>query len=122
MSKKIYLDAFYDQYEDLLQQMAAVFPTDPDWPAYRTGVTVLRRVSPMTLATKTWDYVSPYAEQIRTRNEAFFLTHTLAEGAIEQTIAKLRSMWTHLSVHNRTIVWEYVTNITYLAQKCGEIH
>lgn len=120
MSKKIYIDAFYDQYEDLLQQMAAVFPEDPDWPRYRTGLAVLRRASPMMLVTKTWEYVSPYADQIQARDEAFFLTQTLAEGAIVQTINKLRAMWQQLTPHNHSIVWDYITNITYLAKRCAE--
>jgi hypothetical protein len=120
MSKKIYVDAFYDQYEDLLQQMAAVYPEDPDWGRYRTGLVVIRRASPMMLVTKTWEYVSPYVLEIQARDEGFFLTHTLAEGPIEQTIAKLRGMWQQLSTHNRSIVWDYITNITYLARRCAE--
>jgi hypothetical protein len=120
MSKKIYVDAFYDQYEDLLQQMATVFPEDPDWARYRTGLAVLRRANPMMLAAKTWEYVSPYLHEIEDRDEGFFLTHTLAEGTIEQTISKLRDMWQQLGKHNRSIVWDYITNITYLAKRCAE--
>jgi hypothetical protein len=119
MSKKIYVDAFYDQYEDLLQQMAAVFPEDPDWARYRTGLAVVRRANPMVLVGKTWEYVSPYESEIRSRNDSFFLTETLAEGPIVQTIAKLRDMWQQLTPHNRSIVWDYITNITYLAKRCA---
>ena len=121
MSKKIYVDAFYAQYEDLLQQMAAVYPEDPDWMRYRTGLAVLRRANPMMLVGKTWEYVSPYIREIETRDEGFFLTHSLAEGPVEQTISKLRDMWQQLSPHNRSIVWDYITNITYLAKRCAEL-
>jgi hypothetical protein len=92
----------------------------PDWPKYRVGLSVIRRVSPLMLATSTWETVAPYESQIRERNEAFFLTQTLAEGSIVETITKLRGLWSHLTPHNQSIVWDYITNITYLAKKCSE--
>ena len=120
MSPTLYLDALYTQYEDLLQQMMTILPEDPDWPKYRVGLSVIRRVSPLMLATSTWETVAPYESQIRERNEAFFLTQTLAEGSIVETITKLRGLWSHLTPHNQSIVWDYITNITYLAKKCSE--
>jgi hypothetical protein len=120
MSKKIYVDAFYGQYEDLLQQMSAVFPEDPDWARYRTGLAVLRRANPTMLVQKTWEYVSPYEQAIQTRNETFFLTHDVSGGYMVDTVTKLRNMWGQLTPHNRGIVWEYITNITYLAKKCAD--
>ena len=121
MSKKIYLDAFYDQYEDLLQQMLVVFPEDPDWPRYKTALAVLRRANPTLLAVKTWEYVAPFEPIIQKRDDAFFLNYTFSDTpGVHQSIAKLKSMWKQLSVHNRSIVWDYITNITYLAKRYGE--
>jgi hypothetical protein len=118
MSKKIYVDAFYAQYEDLLQQMMSVFPEDPDWVRYRTGLAVLRRTNPLVLVTKTWECVSPYEVTIQARDEAFFLTQEVTEGSIVQTVNKLRGLWQQLTPHNRNVVWDYITNITYLAKRC----
>ena len=124
MSKKIYIDAFFDQYEDLLKQCRTVFPSDPDWPIYIGGLGLFRRTNPMVVAQMTWKYVSPFEELIQKRDEAFFLDREYAEEAdgdqsIEQTIGKLKAMWTQLTPHNRTIIWEYIANITYLAKKCA---
>jgi hypothetical protein len=119
MSKKIYVDAFYAQYEDLLQQMMTVFPEDPDWMRYRTGLGVLRRTNPMVIVAKTWECVSPYEGAIQARDEAFFLNSEVTEGSLIQTVAKLRGLWEQLSVHNRNVVWDYITNITYLAKRCA---
>jgi len=118
MSKKIYVDAFYDQYEDLLNQMVAVFPDDSDWAFYRTGISMFRRTNPMTLVTKTWECVAPYETEIKNRDEAFFLNYKVEEGSYVDTVVKLRDMWQQLDTHNRNIVWDYITNITYLAKKC----
>jgi hypothetical protein len=125
MSKRIYLDAFYDQYEDFLQQLTSVFPDDPDWSRYRTGVAVIRRANPMALATTTWDYVSPFEDIIRARNDSFFLGRdfsdmTGGQEPLNQTIGKLKGMWQQMTPHNQSIVWDYITNITYLAKRCTE--
>jgi len=124
MSKKIYLDAFFDQYEDMLKQCKEVFPSDPDWPVYLTGLAVLRRTNPAIVAQMTWKYVAPHEDLILKRDQAFFLERDYtaeAEGdaSIEQTITKLKGMWSQLTPHNQSILWDYITNITYLAKKCA---
>jgi hypothetical protein len=119
MSKKIYLDAFYDQYEDFLHQMMAVFPGDPEWPRYRTAVVVFRKANPTTLVQKTWECVAPYEAAITQRDESFFLQQEIPEGPMTHTLVKLKSLWQQLDVHNRSVVWDYVRNITYLAKRCA---
>lgn len=124
MSRKIYIDAFFDQYEDFLQQMQQVFPTDPDWPLYIAGLAIFRRTNPLMIVQKTWKHISRFEDVIKARDEKFFIERdysdiTEGEEPLEQTVSKIKDMWGQLSVHNRNIVWDYVTNITYLARKCG---
>jgi hypothetical protein len=122
-TRKIYIDAFFDQFEDFLQQMQAVFPDDPDWQLYTTGLGIFRRTNPMMVIQKSWKYIGKFEDVIKERNETFFLTRdfsdlTEGEEPIEQTIDKLRGMWIQLGIHNRNIVWDYINNITYLAKRC----
>lgn len=124
MSKKIYIDAFFDQYEDFLQQMLEVYPNDPDWPLYIAGLGIFRRTNPMMVVQKTWKHISRFEEMIKARDEKFFLNRdysdiTEGEEPLEQTVTKIKGMWAQLSPHNRNIVWDYVNNITYLARKCS---
>jgi hypothetical protein len=124
MSKKIYIDAFFDQYEDFLQQMLEVYPNDPDWPLYIAGLAIFRRTNPMMVVQKTWKHISRFEEVIKARDEKFFLERdysdiTEGEEPLEQTVTKIKGMWAQLSLHNRNIVWDYVNNITYLARKCS---
>ena len=116
MSKKIYLDAFYGQYEDFLQQMMAVFPLDPEWPRYRTALAVFRKANPLGLVEKTWECIGPFETAIHSRDEAFFLSYEIQD----QTLLKLRGLWQGLDAHNRNVIWDYIRNITYLAKKCSE--
>lgn len=125
MSRKIYIDAFYDQYEDFLQQMLLVFPSDPDWPLYIAGLAIFRRTNPLLVAKKTWKHISRFEDVIKSRDETFFLERdysdiTEGEEPLEQTVEKVKRMWSQMSPHNRNVVWDYITNITYLAKKCTE--
>jgi hypothetical protein len=124
MSKKIYIDAFFDQYEDFLQQMLEVYPNDPDWPLYIAGLAIFRRTNPMMVVQKTWKHISRFEEMIKARDEKFFVERdysdiTEGEEPLEQTVTKIKGMWAQLSLHNRNVVWDYVNNVTYLAKKCS---
>lgn len=124
MSKKILIDAFFNQYEDFLNQLKDVYPDDPDWKLYLSGLAIFRRTNPLIVVKKTWKWVSKFEKDIYDRNEKFFMTmdyseYTEGEEPLEQTIEKLRNMWTGMDDHNRKVVWEFVNNITTLAKLCN---
>lgn len=126
MSRKIYIDAFFNQYEDFLTQIKEVFPEDPDWKLYLSGLAIFRRTNPLIVVKKTWKYVSQFEEVIQKRDEKFFMdmdysTYTEGEEPLEQTIDKLKGMWASLTPHNRKIVWDFVNNITTLARICNSL-
>jgi hypothetical protein len=126
MSRKIYIDAFFNQYEDFLTQIKEVFPEDPDWKLYLSGLAIFRRTNPLIVVKKTWKYVSQFEEVIKNRDEKFFMdmdysTYTEGEEPLEQTIDKLKGMWASLTPHNRKIVWDFVNNITTLAKICNSL-
>ena len=123
-SRKILIDAFFNTYEDFMQQMIAVYPDDRDFPLYVSGLAMFRRVNPAIVVGKTWKWVSKFEDQIKNRDESFFLeydysTDTEGEEPLEQTLEKLRGMWRGLSEHNRKIVWDYVNIIMELSRRCS---
>jgi hypothetical protein len=124
MSKKILIDAFFNQYEDFLNQLKDVYPDDPDWKLYLSGLAIFRRTNPLIVVKKTWKWVSKFEQEIYSRNEKMFIEmdysqYTEGEEPLEQTIDKLRSMWSVLNPHNRRVVWDFVNNITALAKLCN---
>jgi hypothetical protein len=126
MSKKIYIDAFFNQYEDFLNQLKDVFPEDGDWKLYLSGLAIFRRTNPLIIVKKTWKYVSQFEEVIMNRDEKFFMDYdyggiTEGEEPLEQTIEKLKGMWAALNPHNRKIVWDFIGNITALAKMCSAL-
>lgn len=123
MSKKIYIDAFFNQYEDFLQQLKEVFPEDRDFPLYLAGLAIFRRTNPTIIAQKTWKHVSRFEDVIKKRDEDFFVKRdfsdiTEGEEPLEQTVEKIRGMWAGLDDHNKKVVWDFVNNITALAKLC----
>ena len=126
MSKKILIDAFFNQYEDFLNQLKDVYPDDPDWKLYLSGLAIFRRTNPLIIVKKTWKWVSKFEQDIYDRNEKMFLEmdysqYTEGEEPLEQTIDKLRSMWSVLNAHNKRVVWDFVNNITKLAKICSSL-
>ena len=125
MSKKILLDAFFNQYESFLNDLMQVFPDDTDFPLYLTGLAMFRRTNPSFVVQTTWTHISKFEEILRTRDETFFVQHeykeiTEGDPPLEQTITKLKGLWSSLDSTNKTIVWDYVNNICRLAKACSE--
>ena len=126
MSKKILIDAFFNQYEDFLNQIKVVFPDDGDWQLYLSGLAIFRRTNPLIIVKKTWKHVQPFQEMIAARDEKFFMERdysdiTEGEEPLEQTIDKIRAMWSVLNPHNRRVVWDFVNNIVSLAKLCSSL-
>ena len=122
MSKKILMDAFYNQFSDFLSELCKAFPEDPDFPAYKTGLVLLQRTNPALVIKAVHEHVTPYEETIRAKNVDFFLkhdysTHTENDDALEQVIQKLKGYWGEMSEVNQTVVWKYITLLLDLAKR-----
>ena len=122
MSKKILLDAFYNQFADFLSQLAKVFPEDPDFPAYKTGLVLFQKTNPVLVIKTMHEHVAPYEETIRAKNVDFFLKHDYSDhidndDAMEQVIRKLKGYWGEMSEANQDAVWKYITLLLDLAKR-----
>jgi hypothetical protein len=126
MSKKILMDAFFNQFGDFLAELIRVFPNDTDFPAYKTGLTLLHKTNPMIVIQTVHEHVTPYEDQIKTKNEDFILKHSFSDhtgndDALEQVIRKLRDQWLLLTPNNKACIWSYVTILLELAKKCTSL-
>ena len=123
MSKKILLDAFFNQFTDFLTELIRVFPGDTDFPAYKTGLGLLHKTNPMIVIQTVHEHVTPYEDQILSKNEDFILKHSFSDhtqndDALEQVIRKLRDQWGLLTPNNKACIWSYVRILLELAKKC----
>ena len=65
MSRKIFLDAFYNQFSDFLDQLITVFPSDSDFPTYKTGLHLLQKTNPKLVPEQVLIHVSPFEKTLR---------------------------------------------------------
>jgi hypothetical protein len=123
MSRKIFLDAYYNNFNGFLGELSRVFPDDPDIPVYKTSLVLLQKTNPMLLVVEVIRGVEPYEKMIEERNADFFLKHDFAEniaqdGTLEPIIQKIKALWQTLSVNNQKCIWDYITLLVGLAKRC----
>jgi hypothetical protein len=122
MSKKVFVDAFFNQFGDFLDQLVKVIPDDTDLPAYRATLGLLQRTNPTLVIKETFTHMSPFEAVIRARNEDFFLKHEFAEyDTLEQLITKIKSLWLGLSENNKNCVWGYLTILLDISKRVSEM-
>lgn len=122
MSRRIFVDAFYNQFGDFLDQLVILFPDDADLLAYKTMLPLLQKTNPLLAPKEVVNNLSRFETSLRSRNEKFFLEYPFdeyTEGGIDQVIGKVKGLWAGMSDANKTIIWEYVLLLLDLANKCG---
>lgn len=123
MSRKIFLDAFYNQFSDFLTQLVDMYPDDNEFGLFLDNLSFAKKTNPMLLVNfiKT-DVIDLYLEKIQSKDETFFIntsyeTHANADLDI---IDKLRKYFSTMSTTSKDVVWKYVDIITRLCLKVLE--
>jgi hypothetical protein len=122
MSRKILIDAFYNNFNDFVDQLIRVFPTDADFPTYRAGMSLFQMTNPLLPITEFRRCTQPFAQQIAAKDDAFFLNYaydefTATDNTLEPVIGKLKGMWSVLSESNRGHVWDYLILLSKIADR-----
>lgn len=122
MSKKIFMDAFFTQFHEFMGQLIKVFPEDPDFTVYDSGVMMLQRVNPGLVIAEFIKHVTPFEEVIRAKNSDFFIQTEIfifdPENTMEQVIQKLKAYWVGLSDSNKESIWNYIILLLDISKRC----
>jgi hypothetical protein len=122
MSKKIFMDAFFTQFHEFMGQLIKVFPEDPDFTVYDSGVMMLQRVNPGLVLAEFIKHVTPFEEVIRAKNSDFFIQTEIfifdPENTMEQVIQKLKAYWVGLSDSNKESIWNYIILLLDISKRC----
>ena len=123
MSRKIFLDAFYGQCVDFLDQLIQVFPNDSDFATYKTALFLLQRTNPKLVPEQLILHVTPFEKTLRARDERFFMDYGFVEysqdDALGMIIGKMKDRWSILSENNKKCIWDYTNLLMDLASKCS---
>jgi hypothetical protein len=122
MSKKIFMDAFFTQFHEFMGQLIRVFPEDPDFTVYDSGVMMLQKVNPGLVLAEFIKHVTPFEEVIRAKNSDFFIQTEIfifdPENTMEQVIQKLKAYWIGLSDSNKESIWNYIILLLDISKRC----
>jgi len=124
MSKKVLLDAFFNQFSSFFGELAKMYPEDPDFPAFMTNLFLMKNTNPMMVVryVKT-EIIEPYGEKIQKRDESFFLTqdYSSRDDVDMNVVEKLKQYISGMSSETKDVVWAYIEIITKLADKILDI-
>ena len=122
MSKKIFMDAFFTQFHEFMDQLIKVFPDDTDFKMYDDGISLLQRVNPAMVLSEFVKHVTPFDEVIRARDDNFFMNHTFSslepDNTMEQVIQKLKGYWIAMSEQNKSSIWGYIILLLDISKRC----
>jgi hypothetical protein len=121
MSKKVFLDAFYDQFHSFLQQLMLVFPEDRDIFLFESGLKLVQKTNPTLVVREVVAKMTPFEKAIETKDEKFLLDfqYTSIEElqGMDMVINKLKEMWKTISDENKECIWKYLQVILGLAKR-----
>jgi len=122
MSKKIFLDTFYKQFIDFLNELHQMYPNDNDFSSFSTKLTLLKTINPMLpIQFIKTEIIDKYQEQIFKKDESFFVNSKEIEQSSEINIFfKLKSYITDMTDENKETVWSYIHIIIKLTLKILE--
>ena len=123
MSKKVLIDAFFNQFLSFIGELKQMYPEDDDFPVFITTLSLMKSTNPMLVVNfvKT-EIVDLYGEKIAVRDESFFLNQDYAaRGDVDLNIVdKLKQYIQGMSGETKETVWKYIEIITKLCSKALE--
>lgn len=118
-----FLARFNDTFAELLDDLARVFPNDPDLPVYKIGAqAALLHQENIVRDAFHAKVVAPFEAQVLARDESFFLGRDYGDVTREfadagDVIAKLKASWQELGPSEKDTVWKYLRVLVLLDRK-----
>jgi len=122
MSRKVFLDAFFNQFISFLGELKGMYPEDPDFPNFVTAITLIRNTNPMLAVNYIKsEVIDPFQEKIAARDESFFMDQDYTQkNADIDVIHKLKEYVREMSPTSKEVVWQYIELLMKLTLKIME--
>lgn len=124
-SRKVLLNAFFDQFQTFLKELQHMYPEDADFGVYQTTISMLRGTNPLLVAKFIKEHVvDPHGDKIERKDESFFLNHTYEEYSTDvdlDIIEKLKGYVSTMSPSSKDAVWKYIQILSKLAVKSLDV-
>jgi hypothetical protein len=123
MSKKVLIDAFFNQFNSFMGELKQMYPDDEDFPVFITTLSLMKSTNPMLVLNYVKsEIIDPYGAKIVVRDESFFLNQDYtARGDVDLNVVdKLKQYIAGMSPETKETVWKYIEIITKLCSKALE--
>jgi hypothetical protein len=122
MSRKVFLDAFFNQFISFLGELKGMYPEDPDFPNFVTAITLIRNTNPMLAVNYIKsEVIDPFQDKIAARDESFFMDQDYTQkNADIDVIHKLKEYVREMSPTSKEVVWQYIELLMKLTLKIIE--
>jgi hypothetical protein len=123
MSKKVLVDAFFNQFTSFMGELKQMYPEDPDFPTFVTTLTLLKSTNPMLVVNLVKsEIIDLYGEKIKVRDESFFMNESYSDrNDVDLNIVdKLKQYIRGMSPETKETVWKYIEIISKLCLKALE--
>jgi len=120
MSSNVFLLAFLNHVDDLLNQLCLMFPNDGDFKTFKMFLGMLRKTNPVLILSSFHEHVTQkYESQIDNKDESFLLSYIPVEHGqdITDIIIKLRPYWTDISANSKDSLWKYFYTLKELTKR-----
>jgi len=122
MSRKIFIDVFFDQFISFINELKQMYPEDTDFNTFLTTLNLLKNTNPMLVVNYIKsEVIDIYEDKITTRDETFFLEQNYSyKNADMNIIYKLKEYVKGMSPASKEVVWQYIDLLMKLCIKIIE--
>lgn len=123
MSKKVLVEAFFNQFNAFLGELKQMYPEDSDFPVFITTLSMMKSANPMLVINFVKsEIIVPFGEKIRIRDESFFMNqeYEAREDVDLNIVEKIKQYIQGMSPATKETVWKYIEIITKLCEKALE--
>jgi len=117
-SKKVLIEAFYEQFITFVSELSDMYPDDSDFGMFATTLKLMKMTNPSLVIKYVSDSTSKFLDKIMVSDEAFFMDmdFSVYSGVDVNIFTKLKSYIETMSPKSKESVWKYIQNVARLAQ------
>jgi hypothetical protein len=122
MSRKIFIDVFFDQFLAFINELKQMYPEDTDFNTFLTTLNLLKNTNPMLVVNYIKsEVIDIYEDKITKRDETFFLERNYSQKNADMNIIfKLKEYVKGMSSASKEVVWQYIDLLMKLTLKVLE--